>query len=760
MAAKKPKQTRKRERDVDADIDEDGKPGFFDSIKQETLRGVIGVVIFVSAIILALAALHLAGVAGDKLFAGVYWVVGIGYYLVPVMLVAWALTFFKGEDRTGLQPVRTTGAVLGFLAVLGTLGVLSPEYAGALGKAVAYPLVTYLEKIAALIILGGLIIISLLFLFDSELWVLLGKKIAGMFRKEHAQDATGDEPLPEYLPLPEEDDAAPQDVLTAPRDVPPQDDADDYIVPVAATQPSSVPKQKPKKDVFVPPSAYNAPPLSLLRPDRGEVNSGNTKANQNAIRITFQHFNIPVEMDETTVGPSVTRYALKPAEGVRLSKITSLQQNLELALSASPIRIEAPIPGRPLVGIEVPNKSKSIVGLEGLLAASTFYESPAPLLFALGKSISGEMHYADVSEMPHLLIAGATKSGKSVMVHSLITSLLYRNGPDRLRFILVDPKQVELTLYEGLPHLLTPVIIEPKKCILALTWAGKEMERRYGVLREHHVRDVHEYHEQVLVPWLEAHQNVDPSEITDAPEPMHRIVVVIDELADIMSAYPRELEAAIVRLAQKSRAVGIHLVLSTQRPSVDVVTGLIKANLPARIALKVNSGVDSRIILDELGAEKLLGYGDMLFKAADMPKPRRIQSPFLTTEEVKAVVKHIVAHNDPQLDEPIEFSDETPSGGGGSMGGGDGGERDALYVDIKNFVIRERKASTSLLQRKFNIGYGRAARIMDFLEEDGIIAPSEGGNKARIVLPGAGAMPGGDAGFDGAGDGGDERTYA
>ena len=541
-----------------------------------------------------------------------------------------------------------------------------------------------------------------------------------------------------------------------------EDEDDGYVVPARMDNvaPSRAEKVKPKKEAFIPPSEYTPPPLSLLQPDRGKINSGDTKANANLIRITFQHFKIPVEMDEITVGPTVTRYAMKPAEGVRLSKITSLQQNLELALSASPIRIEAPIPGRPLVGIEVPNKGKSIVGLEGLLAASAFYESPSPLLFALGKDIAGGMHYADVSDMPHLLIAGATKSGKSVMVHSLITSLLYRNGPERLRLILVDPKQVELTLYENLPHLLTPVIIDAKKCILALSWAGKEMDRRYGVLREHHVRDVHEYHEKVSVPWLEAHQNAEPGEVTDAPERMPRIVVVIDELADIMQAYPRELEGAIVRLAQKSRAVGIHLILSTQRPSVDVVTGQIKANLPARIALKVNSGVESRIILDELGAEKLLGYGDMLYKAPDMPKPRRIQSPFLTTDEVKAVVKYLIENNDPQLDEPIEFSGDVGGGnsGGVSMDGGDDAERDALYADIKEFVIKGRRASTSLIQRKYRVGYGRAARIMDMLEEDGIIAPSDGGNRPRVVLPGGGMSS--DGGYGDAGGDGEERGYA
>jgi S-DNA-T family DNA segregation ATPase FtsK/SpoIIIE len=491
--------------------------------------------------------------------------------------------------------------------------------------------------------------------------------------------------------------------------------------------------------------------------DRNKANAGDTKARANLIRRTLQHFKIPVEMDEITVGPSVTRYALKPAEGVKLSKIVALQSNLELALAASPIRIEAPIPGKSLVGIEVPNASKSTVGLAGLIASPEFSEETTPLFVTLGKDIAGTAHYGNVGKMPHLLVAGTTGSGKSVMIHSLITSLIYRNGPERLKFIMVDPKRVELTLYNEIPHLLTPVITDAKKCILALRWAVKEMERRYNILQQHKVQELGSYHAEVLAPALAHVEQLKNRgkdiEGIEVPEPLAHIVIFIDELADIMTAYPKELEAVIVRLAQMSRAVGIHLVLSTQRPSANVITGLIKANIPSRIALKVSSLLESRIILDTPGAEKLLGQGDMLYLSGDMAKPRRIQSPFLTTAEVKKVVAFLIQNNGSSLGD-IDLSSGDQGGSGGSSSGTsfsldeDGGdELDELYEEVREFIMKERRASTSLIQRRFKVGYGRAARIMDQLEQRGVIAGSDGTNRPREVI-GAGEAPAGEGAED------------
>jgi S-DNA-T family DNA segregation ATPase FtsK/SpoIIIE len=736
-------------------------PSLYERLGAQTVRGIAGVVLFVIAILLTLAPMGMAGVAGEKMYAGIRWVVGVGYYLLPLILTYIAFMFFKMNEKEWVQPIRLTGAVLGFVSVLTMVGVLSSPHAGHLGNLLAGPLGHYFGTLASLVILTGLVLIALLLLLDSELWLLMGQKVVALFKKRAGEvsdvDGVTSTETPETTEYGTSEDVESEYDDEEYDTTDDEDDVEDEL-PVKQGVFGTMPivgKKKKVKEVFMPPSTYNPPPLSLLQPDRGTVQSGDTKVQSNLIKRTLDHFKIPVEMDEITVGPTVTRYAMKPAEGVKLSRITALQQNLEYALAASPLRIEAPIPGKSLVGVEVPNRSKAIVGLEGLLAAPAFYESKAPLLFALGKDIAGGMHYSDISELPHLLIAGATKSGKSVMVHSLITSLLYRNGPEALRLILVDPKQVELTLYENIPHLLTPVIIEPKRSIAALAWAGKEMERRYTVLKESGVRDVHEYHEAVSTPWMEKHQNeLDNEEVlATAPERMPRIVIIIDELADIMQAYPRELEGAIVKLAQKSRAVGIHLVLSTQSPRAEIVTGLIKANMPARIALKVSTIVESRIVLDDQGADKLLGNGDMLYKAADMPKPRRIQSPFLTSTEVKAVVKYLIEHNEPSHEPPIVLPTSTSGGSDGGRSGEDGGEdRDELYEEIKEVVITSNRASTSLIQRKFKVGYGRAARIMDMLEEDGIIAPSEGGNRPREVIGGGGEIRGAHDGLDDVGE--------
>jgi S-DNA-T family DNA segregation ATPase FtsK/SpoIIIE len=483
-----------------------------------------------------------------------------------------------------------------------------------------------------------------------------------------------------------------------------------------------LPKQKIRKAY----SSYVPPPLDLLKRDSGKPNVGDVKANANIIKRSLSNFGIEVEMDEVTIGPTVTRYALKPAEGVKLSRIVGLQNDLALALAAHPIRIEAPIPGKSLVGIEIPNKAKSIVGMATLLSDEKFKNSEKPLTVALGRGINGMANFGNLAKMPHVLVAGATGSGKSVTIHSIVTSLLYRNGPDDMRFIMIDPKRVELTLYKNIPHLLTPVITDAKKAILALKWAAKEMDRRYDILQAESVRDIESYHKTVLGSKKTGDEGMDP---------MPYIVIIIDELADIMQSYPRELESAIVRLAQMSRAVGIHLLLSTQRPSVNVITGLIKANVPARIALQVSSQIDSRTILDAAGAEKLLGAGDMLYAAGDKPQPERLQSAFISESEVKEIVKFIIDHNESDGADEIVLSgsvspDKTIFDANLDS---DGDNDDELYEDARMTVIEAGKASTSYLQRKLGVGYARAARLIDMLEERGVIGPGSGA-KPRDVL--------------------------
>jgi len=440
-------------------------------------------------------------------------------------------------------------------------------------------------------------------------------------------------------------------------------------------------------------------------------------------------------MDEITVGPTVTRYALKPAEGIKLSRIVGLQNDLALALAAHPIRIEAPIPGKSLVGIEIPNKSKSIVGLATLLSDDKFQNTPKPLTVALGRGISGKAMFGNLAKMPHCLVAGTTGSGKSVTIHSMITSLLYRNGPDDLKLILIDPKRVELTLYNKIPHLLTPVITDAKKTILALKWAAKEMDRRYDILEAESVRDIESYHNNVLGKNLKKTKKNDAGEEVEVEaDRLPYIVIIIDELADIMTTYPRELESAIVRLAQMSRAVGIHLILSTQRPEVNVITGLIKANIPARIALKVSSQIDSRTILDAGGAEKLLGAGDMLWSSGDA-QPERLQSAFISEPEVKKVVKYLADQYRDEIIGEISLSQGSISADKSIFEStlDDKDNDDEMYEEARICIIEAGKGSTSYLQRKLKLGYARAARLMDMLEERGVIGPSDGA-KPREVL--------------------------
>ena len=706
----------------------------FSAIPHDTRRAIIVVLLVVAGLFLTLAAFDAAGIAGSdayRLFASL---LGVGYFLLPLLFFVLAGNALRAQQQ-GFTPVKLIASGLFFVAGLGFIQVVSGK-GGLLGAVIADLAVKYLDIYAALVVLGGLSLISLLLLLEGRISL---EPIAALWRgiksltarlrgtAEEAQLKLGGFGLDNDGEEPAETDEAETD------------DEDEPVIRAPRQEPvrAGMPMQTLKSLL----GTYTPPPLSLLERDRGRPGVGDIKGNANIIKRTLQNFGITVELDEISIGPSVTRYAVKPAEGVRLQKILTLQKNLELALSASSVRIEAPIPGKSLVGIEVPNSSKVTVGLGAMLDTPDFADSHKPLLIGLGRDIAGGSVFANIAKMPHALIAGATGSGKSVAIHTIINSLIYRCGPQQMRFIMIDPKRVELTLYRSLPHLLTPVITDAKKAIAALRWAGKEMERRYNILEEKRVRDVESYHQNILAPALEKIKKLGPpAEGEPVPEAMPYIVIIIDELADIMSTYPRELEAAVVRLAQMSRAVGIHLILSTQRPSVNVITGLIKANIPARIALQVASQIDSRTILDQGGAETLLGAGDMLYLSPDMNKPVRLQSAFIGEKEVKAVVDYVAKHNEPEL--PVEITppqrgeDGVGLGSATGMGGTFGDEEDIdddLYEAARAAVLEAGKASTSYLQRKLRVGYARAARLVDMLEERGVIGPGDGA-KPRDIL--------------------------
>jgi len=708
-----------------------------------TKRAIVVVLLFVLGIFLTLAAFGAAGIAGSDAYRLFAYLLGVGYFLLPILFFVLAGTALK-EEATGFTPLKIAASLLFIFAGLGFIDIVAGK-GGLVGSAIANPAVHFFDIYAALIVLGGMSFTSLLIILEGKLSLEPLSAIAGSAQTIPARvwsrirgNKESVEPAFANLPPETQDDDE-------------QEEEDSYnetpdAEPGAPLRPKAA---APDKDTLARNSAavlksllgqYTPPPLSLLERDKGRPGVGDIKANANIIKRTLANFGIVVELDEISIGPSVTRYAIKPAEGVRLQKIVGLQTNLELALAAHPVRIEAPIPGKSLVGIEVPNSAKVTVGLGTLLEAQEFTDSHKPLLVALGRDIAGGSHFGNVAKMPHMLIAGATGSGKSVTIHAIINSLLYRCGPQQLRFLMIDPKRVELTLYNKLPHLLTPVITDPKRAIMALRWAGKEMDRRYNILETERVRDIESYHQNVLTPALEKlRKKGTPDEGEVVPEAMPYIVVVIDELADIMQTFPRELEAAIVRLAQMSRAVGIHLMLSTQRPSVNVITGLIKANVPARLALQVASQIDSRTILDQGGAEKLLGAGDMLYLGGEMGKPIRLQSAFIGEAEVKKVTDFIAEHNDDEL--PIDITapapgvtsislTDSPTGGGGGF---DDDIDDDMYEAARAAVIEAGKASTSYLQRKLRVGYARAARLVDMLEERGVIGPGDGA-KPREVL--------------------------
>jgi S-DNA-T family DNA segregation ATPase FtsK/SpoIIIE len=690
---------------------------------------VAGIIYIVVAVFFAMSAFGAAGSIGDFFHSKVLvYLLGYGFVFVPLLLLV--LAYRRLQDLS----ISIKDMIIFAVIIFSSIGLIDifvsaagVNAGGEVGKFIGINLIAGFDIYFSSVLLVGATVIASFIMLDPQFSSL--KKI-----KENLQERIDDSEEENHE---QKIEAQVEKATLKSTEEHPAEEKKNFLLTKITPKKKESTGEEPDEinidAVGVFASSYIIPPLSLLGKSSGKPSTGDIKANANLIQRTLHNFGIAVEMDEISIGPTVTRYAMKPAQGVRLSKIASLQNELALALAAKSIRIEAPIPGRSLVGIEVPNTKKSTIGLGTQLDELEFKDPSKPLLVSLGRGVSGKSHFANIGKMPHVLIAGATGAGKSVTIHNIVISLLYKNGPDMLRFIMIDPKRVEMTLYKKIPHLLTPVITDPKKAVLALKWAVKEMERRYDVLQKCTVRDIDSYHKNVVKP---AYKDLSQDDIEnydgELPEKMPYIVIIIDELSDIMFSYPRELEASIVRLAQMSRAVGIHLLLATQRPSVNVITGLIKANIPTRLALKVASQIDSRTILDGRGAEKLLGHGDMLYKGEGSNEPVRIQCPFVSETEVKNVVEFIQKNYKYELEDTISLPDESISDGTGGFTLADAESDDPMIEEAKMVIMESKKASTSYLQRRLSIGYSRAARIIDILEEQGIVGP-QNGSKAREV---------------------------
>jgi len=667
---------------------------------QEIKKKISAILMFLIAIIFVLSFFNLAGVAGKIMMKFFNFLIGKVIFIFPLILILTGIILFKTQYKKILFHTILAILIL-ILAISGILEGFNSEIknGGWIGYIFSWPFLKLFGFWVTQIIFLALIIISgLIFwqLFTPHFFLRKAEEVKEKKESLITQvlKKLKNEPKFEI------------------KEIEPE-------IKTSAKEISLELKTKPIE--LISDTKYQLPPLELLEIEKETPLAGDIRVNSAIIKKTLQNFNIPVEMSEINIGPTVTQYTLKPAEGIKLSKITTLSNDLALALASHPIRIEAPIPGRSLVGIEVPNKLRAQVRLRNLISSFQFQNNSFNLNIGLGRDVSGKPIFTDLTKMPHFLVAGSTGTGKTIFLNSLILSLLYRNSPEILRFILIDPKRVEFSVYNDLPHLLSPVIYDVNQTINILKWLIFEMERRFDLISEAKTRDIISYNQIAT----------GNSKFESIPY----IVLIIDELADLMAAKGREMEAGIVRIAQMARAVGIHLVLATQRPSVEVITGLIKANITARVTFQVASQVDSRTILDMAGAEKLLGSGDLLFVSAEVTKPKRIQAAYVSEKEVKKVVNWLKLKISPPL---VSFNLSHPSLVENSLIKENllfkETDQDPLYEEAKRVVIEAKKASASLLQRRLKIGYARAARLIDILEERGMVGPGEGSKPREVYI--------------------------
>lgn len=734
-----PEQRPRRERRQRA-VREDAQPTtrLSEPMSTETKRILIPIILGLAAILSGLALFNAAGVVGKLIQDFLSLIFGIMRYVVPVLLIVWAV-LIEREEQVERKPHHIIGFVLFLLSVNGLAHVFLPVdemvsnamqglHGGLVGLILAYPLIRFTSIFAAVPILIIFTLLSIMLVANvtlSQIASVIGKIFSTIWNTisssiMYTRTAVAPQAEGEQLPELSQHRLATASATTSDEDEEFEEVEEEYeeevdedeeepaevAGPIGGTQ---KPLPMPKKHVFKP-----LPAFDLLAANKSKPGAGDTKSNGQVIVDTLKQFGIGCELAEVRTGPSVTQYAIHPDKGIKVARIMALSNDLALALAAHPIRIEAPIPGKPYVGIEVPNERVALVTLRELLEAEEFQRRASNMQMSLGKDVSGKAWMIDMTKMPHLLVAGATGSGKTVCLNTLILSLLYQNTDETLKFIMVDPKRVELTLYNGIPHLLTPVITDTARAVNALKWTISEMERRYDLLSKVGSRDILSYNKKM-----------------GPGEKIPYLVFVIDELADLMMQAGAEMEGGIVRIAQMARAVGIHLLVATQRPSVDVITGLMKANIPARIAFSVASITDSRTILDSAGAEKLLGRGDMLLQTADMSKPKRIQGAFVSEEEMKKVVDYWKADSAPEYN-PLVVEKQAAFGSS-TVFGDKGEEHDALFDEAKEIVIESGKASASLLQRRLKLGYARAARIIDELEAAGVVGPGEGAKPREIL---------------------------
>lgn len=701
--------SKKNKKKQEEKLEKDLATGF--NISPDTKGAIVTILVFLLAFLSILSFFNLAGAFGRALNYGLGFLFGWADWLFILTLLLLGYFLLRSQKQRLTFPTYL-GLFFLMLSFTGLFNFLVSDYSfsditregtggGALGYGTGYAFSALLGFWGSLAVFVALLIIGL--------FVSLNTSFKDISSRAKSFGLLKEKILP---PHPTEEEEVEEEFVSDEVELPEQAEKKEEHIAVetekeeesSAGEDHSETTRLPRKKIVIPIDLLNR---STTKPDSGDI-----EANTQKIKRTFENFGIDVTMGEVNVGPTVTQYTLRPAEGVRLSQVLTLQNDLALALAAHPIRMEAPIPGKSLVGIEVPNQTVSTVKLRDVLESTAYTRRKTNLSIALGKDVSGAAIMANLASMPHLLIAGSTGAGKSVCINNIILSLMYQNSPDDLRFILIDPKRVELSIYNDIVYLESPVINETDKTINALRFVVKEMHERYKLLQAANKRNIESYNKSVIVNRLPYY------------------VVIVDEFAALMSLAAKEVEAAVVSLAQLGRAAGIHLILATQRPSVDVITGLIKANITSRIAFAVASAMDSRTILDSSGAEKLLGKGDMLFMTSDASKLKRIQGAYVTDEEINDVVAFIKEQGEPQYNPKVT---ERQAGGSTVMGGGYDNQDDNLAEDAKEIVIKAGRASATLLQRRLRVGYARAARLLDILEEMGVVGPADG-SKPRDVL--------------------------